>query len=162
MADTTRASKLQFFFFVPVLFFFTQVRQVKVVFLRTLRNAATRLQKKKKKNETKRSRRSRSFRFVFFFFFFCLHLLCHFRFAPFAPLDNSFRFQAYTQHPSLFEFFNCQTCVFWYIEQCEPSKGIGGKKNHVPTVALDHVCGVLSDVGPTVTVLQFFARFPQD
>ena len=32
------------FFFVPVPFFFlTQVRQVKVVFLRTLRNAATRL-----------------------------------------------------------------------------------------------------------------------
>ena len=44
MADTTRASKLQFFFFVvPGPFFFTQVRQVKVVFLRTLRNAATRL-----------------------------------------------------------------------------------------------------------------------
>ena len=45
MADATRASKLQFFFcsgsfsFVVV----TQFRQVKVVFLRTLRNAATRL-----------------------------------------------------------------------------------------------------------------------
>ena len=39
---------------------------------------------------------SRSFRF------FCLHLLCHFRFAPFAPRDNSFRFQAYTQHPLAF------------------------------------------------------------
>ena len=35
-------------------------------------------------------------------FFFCLHLLCHFRFAPFAPRDNSFRFQAYTQHPLAF------------------------------------------------------------
>ena len=44
-----------------------------------------------------------------FSFFFCLHLLCHFRFAPFALRDNSFRFQAYTQHPSLFEFSNCQT-----------------------------------------------------
>ena len=42
VADTTRASKLQYFF-VPVPFFLTQVRQVKVVFLRTLRNAATRL-----------------------------------------------------------------------------------------------------------------------
>ena len=41
-------------------------------------------------------------------YFFYLHLLCHFRFAPFAPRDNSFRFQAYTQHPSLFEFSNCQ------------------------------------------------------
>ena len=27
-----------------------------------------------------------------------------------------------------------------YSEQCEPSKGIGGKKTHVSTVALDHVC----------------------
>ena len=35
-------------------------------------------------------------------FFFCLHLLCHFRFPPFAPRDNSFRFQAYTQHPLAF------------------------------------------------------------
>ena len=49
MADTTRASKLQFFFcsgsffFFFFFFFVTQVRQVKVVFLRTLRNAATRL-----------------------------------------------------------------------------------------------------------------------
>ena len=42
MADTTRASKLQVFF-CSGSFFFTQVRQVKVVFLRTLRNAATRL-----------------------------------------------------------------------------------------------------------------------
>ena len=49
VADTTRASKLQFFF-VPVSFFLsffffllTQVRQVKVVFLRTLRNEATHL-----------------------------------------------------------------------------------------------------------------------
>ena len=36
------------------------------------------------------------------FFFFCLHLLCHFRFPPFAPRDNSFPFQAYTQHPLAF------------------------------------------------------------
>ena len=42
MADTTRASKLQFFF-CSGSFFLTQVRQVKVVFLLTLRNAATRL-----------------------------------------------------------------------------------------------------------------------
>ena len=47
-----------------------------------------------------------------FFVFFCLHLLCHFGLAPFAPRDNSFRFQAYTQHPSLFEFFNCQTLPY--------------------------------------------------
>ena len=33
------------------------------------------------------------------FVFFCLQLLCHFRFAPFASPDNSFRFQAHTQHP---------------------------------------------------------------
>ena len=53
---------------------------------------------------------SRRFIFsLFFFFVFCLHFLCHFRFAPFAPRDNSFRFQAYTQHPSLFDFSNCQT-----------------------------------------------------
>ena len=45
----------------------------------------------------------------YFVFFFCLHLLCHFRFAPFTPRDNSFCFQAYTQHPSLFDFSNCQT-----------------------------------------------------
>ena len=44
-----------------------------------------------------------------FRYFFCLHLLCHFRFPPFALRDNSFRFQAYTQHPSLFDFSNCQT-----------------------------------------------------
>ena len=44
---------------------------------------------------------SRRDRFVVLFFF-CLHLLCHFRFAPFAPRDNSFRFQAYTQHPLAF------------------------------------------------------------
>ena len=44
-----------------------------------------------------------------FRFFFCPHLLCHFRFAPFAPQDNLFRFQAYTQHSSLFDFSNCQT-----------------------------------------------------
>ena len=37
-----------------------------------------------------------------FVFFFCLHLLCHFRFAPFAPRDNSFRFQTYTQQPLAF------------------------------------------------------------
>ena len=43
------------------------------------------------------SRRDRSV-----FFFFCLHLLCHFCFAPFAPRDNSFRFQACTQHPLAF------------------------------------------------------------
>ena len=43
MADTTRASKLQFFFVPVPCFFLTQVRQVKVVFLRTLRNADTRL-----------------------------------------------------------------------------------------------------------------------
>ena len=41
--------------------------------------------------------------------FFCLHLFCHFRFSPFASGDNSFRFQAYMQHPSIFGFFNCQT-----------------------------------------------------
>ena len=39
---------------------------------------------------------------VSFFFFFLSHLLCHFRFPPFAPRDNSFRFQAYTQHPLAF------------------------------------------------------------
>ena len=46
VADTTRASKLQFFCSGSFFFFFffvTQVRQVQVVFLRTLRNAATRL-----------------------------------------------------------------------------------------------------------------------
>ena len=45
---------------------------------------------------------SRRDRFVFFFCCCCLHLLCHFRFAPIAPRDNSFRFQAYTQHPLAF------------------------------------------------------------
>ena len=35
-------------------------------------------------------------------YFSCLCLLCHFRFALFAPRDNSFRFQAYTQHPLAF------------------------------------------------------------
>ena len=38
------------------------------------------------------SRRDRSF------FLLLSSLVCHFRFAPFAPRDNSFRFQAYTQH----------------------------------------------------------------
>ena len=49
-----------------------------------------------------------SFR-IFVVFPFCLHLLCLFRFPPFALRDNSFRFQAYTRHPSLFDFSNCQT-----------------------------------------------------
>ena len=40
---TTRALKVQFFFCFGSFFFLKQVRQVKVVFLRTLRNAATRL-----------------------------------------------------------------------------------------------------------------------
>ena len=49
---------------------------------------------------------------VSYFLFFCLHLLCHFRFAPFAPRDNSFRFQAHTQHPLAFRFIsNGQTYI---------------------------------------------------
>ena len=35
--------------------------------------------------------------------FLRVHLLCHFRFAPFAPRDNSFPLQAYTQHPLTFQ-----------------------------------------------------------
>ena len=50
MADTTRASKLQVFFRFLFFFFLTQVRQVKVVFLRTLRNAATRLKATEESN----------------------------------------------------------------------------------------------------------------
>ena len=42
--------------------------------------------------------------FRFLFFFLCLHLLCHFRFAPFASRDNSFR-SKHTRSTPAFQFF---------------------------------------------------------
>ena len=58
--------------------------------------------------------------FFVFFFVFCLHLLCHFRFPPFALRDNSFRFQAYTQQPLAFRFLqlsdvNRTQCVLQFF-----------------------------------------------
>ena len=47
-----------------------------------------------------------SFFFFFFFVFICFAISVSHRLHP---ETTRFRFQAYTQHPSLFEFFNCQT-----------------------------------------------------
>ena len=58
----------------------------------------------------------------YFRFFFCPHLLCHFCFAPFAPRDNSFRCQAYTQRPLAFRILqlsdvdlHCTQCVLQFF-----------------------------------------------